>query len=96
MVAVPGDNHDAAVVVLGDNHVSVVVVPGDNDVLAAVVPDDNDVLAMVPDDNDVLAVQDDGVCPLGAKSYHEYVAMHSIAASELHDYQVMQHQFHQR
>ena len=85
MVAVPGDNHDAAVVLLGDN-----------DVLAAVVPGDNDVSAVVPDDNDVLAVRDDGVCPLDAKSYHEYVAMHSIAASELHDYQVMQHQFHQR
>lgn len=54
----------------------------DNDVSAVVVvPDDNDVLAAV------LAL-DDGICPLCAKSYLEYMAMHSIAASVLNYYQI--------
>lgn len=66
----------------------------DNDLSAAVVVlDDNDVSAavVVPDDNDVLAAvlaPDDGICPLCAKSYLEYVTMHSIAASVLNYYQI--------
>lgn len=82
-MALLNDNDlSAAVVVLDDNDVSaVVVVPDDNDVSAAVVPDDNDVLAAV-------LAPDDGICPLCAKSYLEYMAMHSIAASVLNYYQI--------